>query len=420
MGDAASGVGKVRGEPAAFRRIAVSSGNVNDWVAFATSTSPGTALNGFGFGPAALVVLVVLLCGAALVNFREHHGELESAALTDGLTGLGNRRRFMWDLGARLSGRAPAPLIVMLCDLDGFKAYNDLRASRRRRAAGSSRRQAERSLPRERGRLPHGRRRVLCARVGRCRRGSGLVSAIGAALSESGEAFNVTCSYGLVFLPEETGDMSEALQLADKRMYAQKNGGRSSAGRQSANVLLSALREKDPDLDGHLAGVAELAATVGSRLELAPDELAQLLQAAELHDVGKVAVPDSILQKPGPLTAEEWDYMRRHTVIGERILGAAPALSFVARFVRSSHERWDGSGIPIHLRAGKSRSEHASLPFAMRSMQWSRTAPTAPRSPRSKPWPSSAGERTRSSTRIWSSTSARLVGAPRSRVGSGS
>ena len=71
--------------------------------------------------------------------------------------------------------------------------------------------------------------------------------------------------------------------------------------------------------------------------------------AAELHDIGKVAIPDSIVEKPGPLDDEEWAFMRRHTIIGERILAAAPSLAPVGELVRSSHERYDGRGYPDGL-----------------------------------------------------------------------
>ena len=85
---------------------------------------------------------------------------------------------------------------------------------------------------------------------------------------------------------------------------------------------------------------------------MSTEELDELARASELHDIGKVAIPDAILNKPGPLTEDEWAFMRRHTLIGERILSAAPALRPVASIVRSSHERWDGSGYPDGL-AGK-------------------------------------------------------------------
>src|SRR5262245_59233482 len=127
-------------------------------------------------------------------------------------------------------------------------------------------------------------------------------------------------------------------------MYAQKHAGRMSAGRQSKDVLLRALTERNPDLGGHLSGVAELADRTARRLGLPSEEVERIRHAGELHDVGKVAIPDAILGKPGPLNDEEWAFVRRHTLIGERIVSSAPSLSSVARLVRSSHERWDGTG----------------------------------------------------------------------------
>ena len=92
-----------------------------------------------------------------------------------------------------------------------------------------------------------------------------------------------------------------------------------------------------------------LAEATALRLQLGHEEVEQVRHAAELHDVGKVAVPDAILSKPGPLDAEEWAFIRRHTLIGERIVAAAPALARVALLLRSSHERWDGAGYPDGL-----------------------------------------------------------------------
>jgi HD-GYP domain-containing protein (c-di-GMP phosphodiesterase class II) len=79
------------------------------------------------------------------------------------------------------------------------------------------------------------------------------------------------------------------------------------------------------------------------------EELDTLVRAAELHDIGKIAIPDRILHKPGSLDGAEWDLMQRHPAIGERILATAPAMTGVAALVRSSHERWDGAGYPDEL-----------------------------------------------------------------------
>jgi len=95
--------------------------------------------------------------------------------------------------------------------------------------------------------------------------------------------------------------------------------------------------------------VTDLCQAVAVRLELPPEQMTSLLQAASLHDVGKVGIPEAILDKPTALDETEWAFVRTHTVIGERILGAAPALSQAARIVRSTHERYDGGGYPDGL-----------------------------------------------------------------------
>ncbi len=95
--------------------------------------------------------------------------------------------------------------------------------------------------------------------------------------------------------------------------------------------------------------MGQLVTDVARSLALDAEQLDEVLRAAELHDVGKLAVPDEILSKPGPLTDAEWQFMRQHPIIGERILNADPALRPVARLVRASHERWDGGGYPDGL-----------------------------------------------------------------------
>ncbi len=272
-------------------------------------------------------------------------------ALTDSLTGLGNRRRLMEELERDISEATPVkPRTCVILDLDGFKGYNDSYGH----PAGDE------LLTRLGGRLagavaPHGRAYRLggdefCV-VARCSPPvlESVVAAARAALSEAGEGFAVTSSAGAVLIPAEADTPSSILQLADRRMYAQKDGRRPSPARQSGDVLLTTLREREPELHAHLNGVAELSMAVARRLGMLAEDLDEVSRAAELHDVGKIAIPEAILRKPGPLDDEEWSFMRRHTMIGERILSAAPALVPVARIVRSSHERWDGAGYPDGL-----------------------------------------------------------------------
>ena len=168
-------------------------------------------------------------------------------------------------------------------------------------------------------------------------------------MCERGEGFSITAAYGAVAMPNEASTAEAALQMADLRMYSHKHGSRSSSSIQSRDVLLQALAELRPELGPHVDAVMVLAEDVARGLGLAPHVIEQVRQAAQLHDIGKIAIPDAILDKPGPLDDQEWKFIRRHTIIGERIVNAAPALAEVALLVRSSHERYDGGGYPDGL-----------------------------------------------------------------------
>src|SRR4051812_15833976 len=132
-------------------------------------------------------------------------------------------------------------------------------------------------------------------------------------------------------------------------MYANKHGGRQTREEMVHQVLLRVLGEHDGALRDHVDDVADLAVRVARRLGLDENEVANVRRAAALHDIGKVAIPDDILHAPRGLTPDEWEYMRQHTIIGARIIGAAPELAPVAAIVRASHERWDGAGYPDGL-----------------------------------------------------------------------
>jgi two-component system, cell cycle response regulator len=121
--------------------------------------------------------------------------------------------------------------------------------------------------------------------------------------------------------------------------------------RQTRDLVLRVLAERRPALRKHVDEVATLARATGEGLGLSDKELDEIERAAELHDIGKIAIPDSILDKSGPLDEEEWRFMRSHTLIGEAMLNAAPALRSVAKVVRSSHEHFDGTGYPDALAA---------------------------------------------------------------------
>ncbi|MFN8161179.1 MAG: diguanylate cyclase [Solirubrobacterales bacterium] len=297
---------------------------------------------------AATVIAILLSLAAGL---RENESLLEQVR-TDPLTGLGNHGRLQVDLEhACHSSRLSEPSALVLFDLDGFKLYNDTfghpagdallkRLGARLTEAAGSDGGAYRTGGDEFCLLlscPAGRFDEVTRRATE-------------ALREDGGGFQVSNSWGRALIPEDASHPSAALQTADVRMYEQKDSGRVSAGSQVEEALLQTLEERRPDLGAHVHSVAALAARVGERIGLEPGELTLLRRAGELHDIGKMAIPDAILAKPGPLDPSEREFIERHTLIGERILAAAPSLAPVARIVRSSHERFDGAGYPDGLK----------------------------------------------------------------------
>jgi HD-GYP domain-containing protein (c-di-GMP phosphodiesterase class II) len=179
------------------------------------------------------------------------------------------------------------------------------------------------------------------------------------ALQERGSTFEVGCSFGMVRVPGETTDAETAMVLADARMYEHKNGRRPDPATDSHDVLVRALVERNRQLGQHNDDVAELVVAVSRELGLERADIVAARRAAELHDVGKLAIPDAILGKPSALSEQEWEFMRQHTIVGERIVASATSLTDVAPIVRSSHERWDGGGYPDGL-AGE------AIPFGAR------------------------------------------------------
>jgi two-component system cell cycle response regulator len=118
-------------------------------------------------------------------------------------------------------------------------------------------------------------------------------------------------------------------------------------------VLRNLLGERYPELGRHVNQVAALCRSVASDVGLVERDREPLSQAAFLHDIGKLSLPEWLLQRAGPLTGDEWKQMRLHPVVGEQILLAAGLRGKVLEFVRSSHERIDGTGYPDGLADGQ-------------------------------------------------------------------
>ncbi len=332
----------------------------------------------------AVILASLALFGVMLrlaLTFRQSTAVLRasrSEALSDALTGLGNRRGLERALIRTLADDEPEAWALGIFDLNGFKTYNDtfghpagdgllIRMGERLTAGVGDHGTAYRMGGDEFCVLMRVAEEDVEAELERLRE----------LLFERADGFDVTCAAGGVRLGGAIGDASTALRIADQRMYAEKAGGRLSAPRQSAEVLKRALAEHG-GIDTIAEEAGELAGVISRRLGLPPAEVQDVRLATELRDVGLIAVPDEVLASPGPLSPDQWEILRRHTLLGERIIAAAPALTSVARLVRSSHEHYDGTGYPDGL-AGEDIPRGARIVVRRRRLRRPAALPAARR-----------------------------------------
>ena len=298
---------------------------------------------------AALALIMALARLYVLYEAALALAESRRLSLTDDLTGLANRRQLNADLASAFSNHEE--IALALFDLDGFKRFNDTFGH----VAGD---ELLRELALRAGSAATSAATVyrlggdeFCVLAADAPPTAAVIEAVREALQAHGTGWNITASFGVVNAPDEAANPDEALQLADQRMYAQKARRPDATRSQATDVLLSAIGLQQPWLEHHTSNATVLVVALARRLGLGEDEIDDVMRASELHDVGKLAIPLEILNKPGPLDSDEWEIMKRHTVIGDEMLRAAPALAPIAPLVRASHERWDGSGYSDQLAA---------------------------------------------------------------------
>jgi hypothetical protein len=144
-------------------------------------------------------------------------------------------------------------------------------------------------------------------------------------------------------------DLLEREELERRADELERNANRLELEAAASTALLTAVQARDAYTADHSRAVVDAAAAVARELGLSEREVTDVKHVALLHDIGKIALPDGILRKPGPLDDEEWQIMRRHPVHGAEMIAALPGLCHLAPMVRAEHERWDGKGYPDGL-----------------------------------------------------------------------
>jgi response regulator RpfG family c-di-GMP phosphodiesterase/GGDEF domain-containing protein len=296
------------------------------------------------FGGVVLWILIVLsVVGVAGVN--ESVREYERESVVDSVTALPNVERLVLDLEHAIGEPAGRHVLSMYL-LHGIKTYTDAYG----RACGDVllswlARKLEHAVG-DRATVYRMRGSEFALLAAGDEHATAEVRELAiAALVEHGEGFVVYASVGEVGLSDPAPSVSEALKLADHRAHAHRRATELELGPEPPEDPSEATRSGSSRFD-----VAELATTVGRAMGVPANELDDVAVAAHLRDIGNMAVPNVILSHTGNLPPAEWRFIELHTLVGERLLGANFGMERVAALVRSSHERWDGSGYPNRLR----------------------------------------------------------------------
>lgn len=290
------------------------------------------------------------------ITKRKHAEErLHYLSYHDQLTGLYNRRFFEEEL-RRLDSPGHYPLVITMADINGLKLMNDSFGH----TVGDKYIQKVAGILRECCR----EKDIIC-RLG----GDEFIivspdtdvreikEVIGRANERTKhEAVNkvtlsVSFGYGVKYKKEES--ILEVLKKAEDYMYKKKLLETSGMRGKTIYTIMAALHEKNPREEQHSHRVSELCERMGTALELQEDEVKELKTVGLLHDIGKVAIEEGILNKNGSLVEKEWEEIKKHPEIGYRILSTVNELSEMADYVLAHHERWDGNGYPKGLKGNE-------------------------------------------------------------------
>lgn len=276
---------------------------------------------------------------------------LRDMVFRDFLTGLHNRR-YLESHGPNWEGAEHLPLGVIIGDVNGLKIINDSMGHHKGDEYLMRAAQVFRQVARDGDLVIRwgGDEFVLLLSRTSAEEAQRICARIGQLCLETKEGAALSIALGCATRTSVEENLADVLREAETRMYQQKIS--SAESRRSALVLSlqQALAEKSHETEEHARNLQRLAVNLAQRVGLSDGEVVTTSLVALLHDIGKLAVSETILDKPGPLTEEEWQVMRRHSEIGHRIVSSSPDLLDVAAGVLHHHERWDGSGYPCGVK----------------------------------------------------------------------
>ncbi len=293
----------------------------------------------------------VLAIARNITNQHLYQEQIEYLSYHDQLTGLHNRRSFESNL-KQLDREENLPLCIIMADVNGLKLVNDSFGHR----AGDTLlskfvKVMKESAPSENMLFRTGGDEFVIL-IPNCneKQADELVKTMKVNCAhERVNAITLSVSFGWDFKNCMEEDVNVVLKSAEDFMYQKKLFEGPSIRGKTISLIINTLHEKNKREEQHSRRVAELCEKLAIKLHMPEDKTKEIKSAGLLHDIGKIAIPENLLNKSGKLTAEEFEEVRRHPEIGYRILCSANEMTDIAEYVLSHHERWDGKGYPRGL-----------------------------------------------------------------------
>lgn len=286
---------------------------------------------------------------------KEMEQRLEYLSYHDHLTGLYNRRFFVEELKKK-DIRENYPITVIMADVNGLKLVNDSFGHTKGDELLIKTAEVIKKFCRSEDTVCRvgGDEFVVIMPKTTTREAEKIVHSIQANCSEEKVAsIEISISFGYETKLSEDEDINEVLKKAEDYLYKRKLFESPSMRGKTIKAIINTLNEKNKREEQHSQRVSELCATMGEALGLSENEIKELETVGLLHDIGKVAIDENILNKPDKLTTEEQEEIERHPEIGYRILSSVNDMSEMAEYVLAHHERWDGKGYPKGLKGNE-------------------------------------------------------------------
>lgn len=278
--------------------------------------------------------------------------KLEFLSYHDQLTGLYNRRFFEKEL-AQLDTENNLPLTLVMADVNGLKLVNDSFGH----FAGDELLKKVAEIMKSGcpnnctiARLAGDEFVIILPKTDTLSTERIIKNIKDLALKENVSSVEISISFGFETKKSIEENISDILKKAEDHMYKKKLFESPSMRGKTINTIITTLHEKNKREEQHSYRVSNLCESMGRAIGLSEDEVRELKTVGLLHDIGKIAIEENILNKPGKLTPEEWDEIKRHPEIGYRILSTANEMSEMAEYVLAHHEKWNGFGYPKQLK----------------------------------------------------------------------